>query len=792
MKLESSAAPLSLRVRRLLDSYYANRPEVSAERAVLVTRSYARTEGQPILMRRAHMMWDLLNGSTVLIRPGELIVGCKTPAILGSPLYPEIASDWVESELDTIALREEAPFDLSPETKQILRDQVFDYWRGKQVYDRIVQVLPEDVQRAADEGVFFHYYLNRTIGHITVDYERVLKKGFLGLKEEIEQDLAQVNLAEPGSLGKIHLLRAMSLSCDAAVRFAERYADEAERLAALESDPNRRTELTEMAEICRRVPAYPATTFHQALQSFWFVHLILNLETNGYAIGPGRFDQYLYPYFQADIDAGRLTREQAWELLACLWIKFNELTVVKEGGSAKASTTYNDFQNLNLGGQTVDGEDATNALSFLCLEVTGALKLPQPQISALVSEKTPNTFLTQACEVIRLGFGMPSVFNHDEIIQALLLQGKPLDDARRGGINGCVELVVPGKEHMASSGYISLPKCLELALNDGVNPSTGTQLGPRTGPACEFTSFEQVMEAFRQQLAHAIQLKVTYDNLARQVYAQFCPVPFTSLLIEGCREKGRDYHDGGAHYNSPMICGVGTGTMADSLAAIKHAVYEEKSISLDELRAALAANFEGKERLRQKLWNRAPKWGNADDRVDTLAHDVVAMFCDELGNHRNAEGTCYAANMIPTTTHIWFGALAGATPDGRLAGAPFSEGISPVQGMDRNGPTAVVRSMARLDHARCSGTLLNMKFHPSALKGEESIDKFGHLIRTYFKLGGHHMQFNVLSAETLRAAQQHPDDYRTLIVRVAGYSDYFVRLSRDLQDEIIARTEHGL
>lgn len=792
MGLKSSTAPLSLRIRHLLDGYYANRPEVFAERAVLVTRSYAQTEDQPILMRRARMMWDLLDGSTVFIRPGELIVGCKTPAILGSPLYPEVACDWVERELDTIARREEAPFDVSSETKQTLRDQVFDYWRGKQVYDRIVKVIPAEVQRATDEGVFFHYYLNRTIGHITVDYERVLKKGFLGLKAEVEQELAQVDLEEPGSLTKIHLLRAMSLCCDAAVRLAERYADEAERLSSLENDPARRAELAEIAEICRRVPAHPATTFHQALQSFWFVHLILNLESNGYAIGPGRFDQYLYSYYQADIEAGRLTREQARELLACLWIKFNELTVVKEGGTAKASTTYNDFQNLNLGGQTVGGEDATNPLSYLCLEVTGALQLPQPQISVLVSEKSPNAFLRQACEVIQLGFGMPSVFNHDEIIQALLLQGKPLDDARRGGINGCVELVVPGKEHMASSGYISLPKCLELALNNGVNPLTGTQLGPRTGPAGEFTSFEQVMKAFRQQLAHAIQLKVMYDGIARQVYAEFCPVPFTSLLMDGCLEKGKDYHDGGAKYNVPLICGVGTGTIADSLAAIRQVVYEEKATSVEELRTALQANFEGHTRLRQKLLNRVPKWGNGDNGVDTLAHDIVAMFCEELANHRNSEGTCYVANMIPTTTHIWFGALAGATPDGRLAGVPFSEGISPVQGMDRNGPTAVVRSMARLDQVRCSGTLLNMKFHPSALKGEESLDKFAQLIRTYFKLGGHHMQFNVLSSETLRAAQQHPDDYRTLIVRVAGYSDYFVRLSRELQDEIISRTEHGL
>ncbi len=783
---------LSSRVQGLLDNYYAARPEVFAERAVLVTGAYAQTEGQPITIRRAKAIWQILNGVTVLIRDGEPIVGCKTPAILGSPLYPEVASDWVEEEIDTIALRDEAPFYLSDETKETLRAEVFDYWRGRQVYNRIMEVLPSEIQQATDAGLFFHYYLNRTIGHITVDYERVLKKGFLGLKAEVEDELKKINYEDRGCLRKIHLLQAMSLCCEAAIRFAERYAEEAERLAAAESDPVRRAELEQIAEICRWVPAHPARTFHEALQSFWFVHLILNLETNSYAIGPGRFDQYMYPYYQADIDAGRLTREQAGELLACLWIKFNELTVVKEGGTAKASTTYNDFQNLNLAGQTVEGQDATNELSYLCLDVTRWLKLPQPQIAALISEKTPDRFLMKACEVIRLGFGLPAVFNDDEKVQALLHKGKTLEDARLGGINGCVELVVQGKDNMASSGYLSMPKCVELALNNGVDPLTGAQLGPSTGVPREFISFDQLMEAFRQQLAHAIELKTVYDGIARQAYAEFCPVPFTSLLISDCLKKGRDYHDGGARYNLPLICGVGTGTMADSLAAIKRLVYDEKRTSLEELVTALRADFAGYGRLRQMLLNRVPKWGNGDGYVDTIAHDVVEMFCDELEKHRNAEGVPYVANMIPTTTHIWFGSLNGATPDGRLAETPLSEGISPVQGMDSNGPTAVVRSMARLDHARCCGTLLNMKFHPTALSGEEGLRKFGHLIRTYFKLGGHHIQFNVVSAETLRAAQECPEEYSTLVVRVAGYSDYFVRLSRDLQDEIISRTEQGL
>ncbi len=782
---------LSPRVQALLAAFHAARPEVFAERAILVTKAYARTDGQPILLRRAEAMEEILKGTPVLIRDGELIVGCKTPAILGSPLYPEVACDWVEQELDTMALREESPFKVSDETKAALRNKVFGYWRGKQVYNQIMAAIPPEVQRATAEGVFFHYYLNRTIGHITVDYERVLRKGFLGLKAEVEAEFVNIDYEDAGCLKKIHLLQAMSRCCDAAILFAERYAQEAERLAGEERDPIRKAELVKIAELCRHVPAHPARTFHEALQSFYFVHLILNLETNSYAIGPGRFDQYIYPYYKEDISAGSLTREDAGELLACLWLKLNELTVVKEGGTAKASNTYNDFQNLNLAGQTADGRDATNDLSFLCLEVTGSLHLPQPQVSVLISEKTPNQFLAKACEVASLGFGMPAMFNEDEKTQALLHKGKSLEDARMGCINGCVELVVQGKDMMASSGYFNMPKSLELALNNGINPTTGTQLGPKTGSLEELTTFEALMEALRKQMAAGIELKMLYDGIAKHAYGEFCPVPFTSLLMDDCMKKGRDYHDGGTHYSLPMVCGVGTGTMADALAAIKKLVYDDKMISLERLFKALIANFEGYEREFQLLRNRTPKWGNGDDYVDTLAHDVVAMFADELQKHHDDRGVPYAANMIPTTTHIWFGDLTGATPDGRRAKTPLSEGISPVQGMDRNGPTAVARSMARLDHARCCGTLLNMKFHPSALSGEDGLENFAHLVRTYFKLGGHHMQFNVLSSETLRAAQQHPEDYQDLIVRVAGYSDYFVRLSHDLQNEIISRTEHG-
>jgi len=783
---------VSSRIDYLIKILHSAKPEIRLERALLATESYTESEGLPIEIRRAKMLEKVLTEVPVKIREGELIVGCKTPRPMSSPLYPEVACDWIIKEIDTIGGRKEAPFFVSERTKNVLKNKVFQYWKGRQVYNRTMEAIPREVKDTIDEGVFFHYYLNRTIGHITVNYEKVIRKGLNQIKREVEEELANLDFEQRECFKKMNLLKAMLIVSDAAVKFARRYADEARKLAESEATPNRRAELERIAAVCDHVPANPARSFHEALQSFWFIHLILNLETNSYAISPGRFDQYMYPHYSRDCEDGRLSNEDAKELLECLWVKFNELTVAKEGGTAKASITYADFQNLNLGGQTLEGLDATNELSYLCLDVAAELRLIQPQLSVLISSKTPHEFLMKACEVIRIGFGMPAIFNDDEKTMSMLDKGKTLEDARTGSINGCVEPCVQGRENMASSGYLNLTKCLELALNDGVNPLSGKQIGPRTGNPAQFKSFNDLMEAFRKQVEHFINIKIMYDSVARRVYAEFCPVPFTSMLMEGCIEKGRDYHDGGALYNLPMICGVSTGTTADALAAIKKLVFEEKTVGMPELLGALKSNFKDHERMRQMLINRAPKYGNDDDYVDLLAREAVDIFCRELRRHRNFEGVPYAANMIPTTTHIYFGELTGATPDGRKAGEPLSEGVSPAQGKDINGPTAVVKSISKLNHVKCSGTLLNMKFHPSALAGADGLEKFSRLIRTYFDLGGHHMQFNVISREILRDAQKHPERYQNLVIRVAGYSDFFVRLSKELQDEIISRTEHGV
>jgi formate C-acetyltransferase len=731
----------------------------------------------------------VLTNMTILINEGELIVGCKTPKPLGSPLYPEIACDWIEAEVGTIDRRNEAPFAASDETKEALRTIVFPYWKGKQIKDRLYERLSDEVKDTMTEGLFFHYHQNRSIGHITVDYESVLRYGLESIKQTLQSRIQELH-SHGQEARQSDTLESMLIVCDAVIHLSRRYANLARELAYREMDEACRKELLEIAEICDWVPERPARTFWEALQSLWMIHLALNLETNGYAIGPGRLDQYLYPFYKRDLEEGRISREEAKELLKCLWIKFNELTVAKEGETAKASTSYNDFQNVNLAGVTAEGESAENEISRLCLEVMGELRLPQPQVSVLVSKKTSDDYLLEVCTVIRMGFGMPSVFNDDVKVRALLDKGKTLRDATLGGINGCVELVVPGKEMMASGGYVNLAKCLELALNEGRNPVSGKFIGASTPDPRKFESFDDLMNAFRKQMAHAFGIKLSYDTAAKRTYADYGPVPLTSVLMHDCIEKVRDYHNGGTHYTQPMACIVGLGTVTDSLAAIKRLVFDEKTLSIEELMRALKSNFSDSERLRQSLLNKAEKYGNDDEYADSLAVEVVDMVCDELSKMKDTQGRSYAADLIPTTTHIYFGSITGATPDGRRAGEPLSEGISPAQGRDVKGPTAVFKSVSKLNHVRCSGTLLNMKMHPSTLQSEQDLKKFAALLRGYFALGGFHVQFNVISAETLRDAQKHPERYRNLVIRVAGYSDYFVRLSKELQDEIISRTEH--
>jgi formate C-acetyltransferase len=658
--------------------------------------------------------------------------------------------------------------------------------------DLLFGEMTEAWKAAYEAGVFTEFMEQRSPGHTVLD-DKIYGKGMLDFQDEIERSLDSLDyLNDPEAYARQEELKAMSICADALIRFAERHAVKARELAGQEVDAQRRAELERIAQVCERVPAHAPREFWEAIQYYWFVHLGVTTELNPWdAFCPGRLDQHLYPFYRKGMETGTLSREQAEELLQCLWIKFNNQPAPpKVGVTAAESSTYTDFAQINTGGVRADGSDGVNEVTYLILDVIEEMRLLQPSSSIQVSKKNPDRFVRRAARIIRTGFGQPSVFNSDLIAQELVRMGKSVLDARNGGSSGCVEVGAFGKENYNLTGYFNMPKVLELTLNNGLDPRTGKQIGIQTGDPAGFETFERFFEAYRKQLEHFIDIKVQGNNLIERLYASYMPAPFLSLLIDDCIARGRDYHDGGARYNTTYIQGVGLGTMADTLTAIKYHVFDQKSLSMSELLAVLRDDFVGHERVRQMLLNRTPRYGNDDDYADKVMQAVFEAYFQAIDGRPNTKGGAYHINLLPTTCHVYFGSVLGATPDGRKAGTPLSEGISPVQGADRRGPTAVLRSAAKMDHARTGGTLLNQKLTPQLLNDDASLDKLVDLVRTYFRLDGHHIQFNVVDAATLRAAQRNPEQYRDLIVRVAGYSDYFCDLGEALQEEIITRTEH--
>jgi formate C-acetyltransferase len=610
---------------------------------------------------------------------------------------------------------------------------------------------------------------------------------------EIEAGLARLDREhDPQAEAKAQELEAMHLCAEALIRYARRYAAKARRMAQDATDPARRAELERIAEVCTRVPAHAPRTFWEALQYYWFVHLGVTIELNPWdAFNPGRLDQHLAPFYEAELAAGTLTREDAEELLCCLWCKFNNQPAPpKVGVTAAESGTYTDFAQINTGGLRPDGADGVNQVTYLILDVIEEMRLLQPSSSIQVSRENPDRFIERAARIMRTGFGQPSVFNTEATVQELIRQGKSRADALAGGTSGCVEVGAFGKENYNLTGYFNMPKMLELALHNGVDPRTGRQLGPATGDPAGFETFDQLVDAYRRQLEHFVEIKMRGNDVIEQLYARRMPVPFLSLLISDCIATGQDYHAGGARYNTSYIQGVGLGTITDAMTALRYHVYDRGTWSIEALIDALDADFEGQEGLRQQLLNKTPRYGNDDDYADRVMVRLFEIYYRAIEGRPNTKGGHYHIDLLPTTCHVYFGSVLGATPDGRRAWQPVSEGISPVQGADRHGPTAVVRSASKMDHVRTGGTLLNQKFAPHVLEGQAGLDGLVSLIRAYFEMGGHHIQFNVVDADTLRAAQADPEAYRDLIVRVAGYSDYFCDLTPALQDEIIARTEH--
>jgi pyruvate formate-lyase/glycerol dehydratase family glycyl radical enzyme len=767
-------------------------PSLSSERAELITQFYEEELGpasSPV--ERAMAFHYLMANKTIYIGEGELIVGEKGPSPKATPTYPELCCHSL-ADLDILNSREKIPFQVSPETRRVYEQEIIPFWRGHAMRDLILREMTAEWHNAYKAGIFTEFMEQRSPGHTVLD-NKIYKKGMLDFKAEIEASLAALDfIHDPEAYDKQEELKAMDITATALIVFANRHADRAEELAAAESDPARRAELQQIAAICRRVPANAPRTFWEALQYYWFVHLGVTTELNPWdAFNPGRLDQHLEPFYSREIAAGALTRESAEELLQCFWIKFNNQPAPpKVGVTAQESSTYTDFAQINTGGLKADGSNAVNEVTYLLLDVIEEMRLLQPSSSVQLSKKNPDRFIRRAARIIRTGFGQPSIFNADVVVQEMVRQGKTLGDARSGGTSGCVETGAFGKENYTLTGYFNLPKILELALNDGCDPRTQKQLGPHTGDPREITSFEELFAAYTKQLNHFIDIKIRGNQVIERLYALYLPAPFLSLLIDDCIASGRDYHSGGARYNSSYIQGVGLGTISDCLAAIKTHVFEQETFTMAGLLEMLDANFEDYERERRLLLNKTPRYGNDDDYADALMVDVFEAYFAAIDGRPNNRGGAYRINLLPTTCHVYFGSVIGATPDGRLAGVPLSEGISPVQGADRHGPTAVIQSAAKMDHTRTGGTLLNQKFTPQVLAGDDGINKLAQLVRTYFKLDGHHIQFNVVDAATLRAAQADPQSYRDLIVRVAGYSDYFCDLGEALQNEIIARTEH--
>lgn len=780
------------RVRLLRQQSLDAAPSISHERALILTRFHATADPMPAPLRRALAFRAIMERQTVCINDGELIVGERGPAPKATSTYPELCCHSLE-DLAILDGREKISFKVPEESLAAYRDCIIPYWRGRTVREGIFSRMDDAWKESYAAGIFTEFMEQRAPGHTVLD-GKLYRKGLLGLKDDVEHALHALPEGDDPAIGaKRDELQAMAIAADAVILLAGRYADAAEALALRERDPVRREELSGIAAVCRRVPAFPPRTFREALQAYWFVHLGVITELNPWdAFNPGRLDQHLVPFYARETADGTLTREQAKELLECFWVKFNNQPAPpKVGVTAEESSTYTDFANINSGGLTTDGNDGVNDVTYLVLEVIDEMRLVQPSSNIQLSRKNPDEFLKAACRIIRKGWGQPSIFNADAVVGELLRQGKSIEDARDGGTSGCVETGAFGKEAYILTGYFNLPKIFELTLNNGLDPRTGKQLGPQSGDAGSFRSFDELMTAFREQVCYFVDVKMRGSAVIERIYAQEMPVPFLSLLIDDCITRGTDYNAGGARYNSSYIQGVGLGTVTDCLSAVRHHVFDAKTMTMNDLRTVLAADFEGYEKTRLLLWNKTPRYGNDDNRADALMNDVFEIYFGAVDGRPNGRGGHYRINLLPTTCHIYFGSVTGATPDGRKAWTPLSEGISPVQGADRHGPTAVLKSAGKLDHIRTGGTLLNQKFTPHLLDGTKGIDSVAALVRGYFRLGGHHIQFNVVDEATLRDAQTHPEQHRDLIVRVAGYSDYFCDLGKALQDEIIARTEHA-
>ncbi len=791
--VEKKSGPgMNDRIQKLRKLSYETEPSISIERAIHQTEFYKENYGKyPVPVLRALQFLDHCKRKTIYIGEDELIVGERGPRPKAVPTFPELTCHSVE-DLKILNSREMQRYKVDDNDIRIYEEEIIPFWRGKTQRERIFNHVPEEWKLAYEAGLFTEFMEQRAPGHTALD-GKIYKKGMKDFKNEIADHISRLDyLNDPDATDKADELKAMDIACDAAIIFARRHADYAEELAGKTNDQKRKAELLKIADVCRRVPENAPRNFHEAIQMYWFVHLGTITELNGWdAMNPGHFDQHLAPFYEKEISESTLTREEAKELLSCFWIKVNNHPAPpKVGITAKESGTYNDFTNINIGGLKPDGTDGVSEVSYLLLEVIEELHILQPGNSVHISSKTPDNFLHAATRVIRQGHGYPSVFNPDTYIQELLVQGKSLQDAREGGCSGCIEVGAFGKEAYILTGYLNVPKILEVMLNNGFDPLTGKKVGIETGDPRTFINYETLYNAFIKQLDYIVNLKISVSNYIDRMFAKYAPAPFLSVVIEDCIKKGKDYYDGGPRYNTNYIQCTGLATVTDSLSAIKKHVFEEKNFSMDRLLTSVSRNFEGEEFIRQTIINKTPFFGNDDPYADDIAVRVYNDLLKAIDGKPNTKGETFHLNMLSTTCHIYFGKVLGATPNGRLAGKSISDGTSPSHGADTHGPSAVIKSLSKIDQTKSGGTLLNLRFLPSLLKKEDDIKKLGKLIRSYFALGGHHVQFNIVDTATLLAAQETPEDYKDLLVRMAGYSDYFNDMNADLQQEIIERTEN--
>ena len=831
--------PKSSRIPKLIEALYAKMPVIESARAKLITESYKATEGQPVITRRAEAFAHILRNIPIIIRDNELIVGSSTIAPRGCQTFPEFSYQWLEDELDTVATRTADPFYIAEETKAELRE-VHKYWKGKTSSELATSYMAPEAIKAIEHNIFTpgNYFYNG-VGHVTVKYEEVLAIGYKGIIDKARAELEKCQVGDGNYAKKSHFLNAVIVSCQAVIEYAERYAELASQMAAECTDPVRKQELLQISENCSRVPANGATSFYEACQSFWFVQQLLQVESSGHSISPGRFDQYMYPYYKADIDKGVITREAAQELLDCIWVKLNDLNKVRDAASAEGFAGYSLFQNLIVGGQDKYGNDVTNDLSVMCILASMHVHLPMPSLSIRVWNGSPHELLIKAAELTRTGIGLPAYYNDEVIIPALQNRGLTLEDAREYNIIGCVEPQKAGKtDGWHDAAFFNMCRPLELVFSNGMDK--GELVGIQTGDVTKMTTFEEFFDAYKKQMEYCISLMVNADNAIDVAHAERVPLPYESCMVDDCLSRGLSVQEGGAVYNFTGPQGFGIANMADSLYAIRKLVYEDKKVSMEEYKQALAWNYDKgldqqsvsdmsemilkgmqdagmavntdtakavlqtvmrlkptEDQLRRfteihHMIDEVPKFGNAIDDVDYFARDVAYTYSRPLQKYMNPRGGHYQAGLYPVSANVPLGGQTGATPDGRYAHTPVADGVSPSSGKDVKGPTAAATSVSRLDHFIVSnGTLFNQKVHPSALAGREGLEKFVALIRTFFDQKGMHMQFNVVDRETLLDAQKHPENYAHLVVRVAGYSALFTTLSRSLQDDIIRRTEQG-